>query len=175
MLEDHDRSTTAQDRGGRSRHSEGVPRIPAVDADAVIAALRLRPHPEGGWYAETWRDEAPAGGRPAGSAIYFLLRAGEASRWHRIDAAEIWHHYAGAPLELRIALEGDGRHALTDVVRLGPDIARGERPQAVVPGNAWQTARSLGSWTLVGCTVAPAFELAGFDLAPEGWQPGRPG
>ncbi len=146
-----------------------------MDAEAVIAELGLRPHPEGGWYVETWRDEAPGGRRPAGSAIYFLLRAGEASRWHRVDATEVWHHYAGAPLELRIAREADGRAARAEVVRLGSDIASGERPQAVVPPGAWQSARSLGAWTLVGCTVAPAFEFAGFDLAPEGWEPGDGG
>jgi predicted cupin superfamily sugar epimerase/uncharacterized protein YciI len=137
-------------------------------ADEVIAALGLQPHPEGGWYVETWRDPAPEGERPAGSAIYYLLRSGEHSRWHRVDATETWHHYAGDPLELRIADAGGQPR----VVRLGPDLADGERPQAVVPVGAWQAARSLGAWTLVGCTVAPAFEFAGFELAPEGWEPG---
>lgn len=137
-------------------------------AEDVIATLGLVPHPEGGWYTETWRDPAREGDRPAGSAVYYLLRGEERSHWHRVDSTEIWHHYAGDPLELRIADEG-GR---ARVVRLGPELAVGARPQAVVPAGAWQAARSLGAWTLVGCTVAPAFEFAGFDLAPEGWEPG---
>lgn len=145
------------------------------DADSLIGLLGLRPHPEGGWYAETWRAPAPTGTRPAGSAIYFLLRAGEASRWHRIDAAETWHHYAGASLELRIAPAGEavdgGVPGSAVAHRLGKELAAGERPQVVVPAGAWQAARSLGSWTLVGCTVSPAFEFAGFELAPDGWDP----
>jgi predicted cupin superfamily sugar epimerase len=147
------------------------------DADAVIALLGLEPHPEGGWFAETWRAEAPEGARPAGSAIYFLLRAGESSRWHRVDAAEAWHHYAGAALELRIAVDAAADEAAAEAVRriavqrLGSDLAAGERPQVVVPAGAWQAARSLGAWTLVGCTVSPAFEFAGFELAPDGWAP----
>lgn len=144
------------------------------DAETVIAALGLRPHPEGGWYAETWRAEAAPGIRPAGSAIYYLLRAGEMSRWHRIDATEVWHHYAGAPLELRVAVDdADGSApSLVNAHRLGGDIGAGERPQVVVPAGAWQAARTLGAWTLVGCTVAPAFEFPGSELAPEGWKPG---
>ena len=144
---------------------------PAVDAGMLIEALGLEPHPEGGWYAETWRDAAPEGQRPASSAIYYLLRAGEASRWHRVDATEVWHHYAGAPLELRTATD-----ATVERVILGTSLDAGQRPQAVIPPGSWQAARSLGEWTLVGCTVAPAFELSGFELAPEGWEPGdRPG
>jgi predicted cupin superfamily sugar epimerase len=138
-----------------------------VDADALIGELGLLPHPEGGWYAETWREPAAEGERVASSAIYFLLRAGEISRWHRVDATEVWHHYAGAPLELRIAAREP-----PETVRLGPDVGSGERPQAVVPAWCWQTARSLGEWTLVGCTVAPAFAFEGLELAPEGWEPG---
>ena len=138
-----------------------------MDAAAVIEALGLRPHPEGGWYVETWRDEAPDGGRAASSAIYYLLRAGEMSAWHRVDATEVWHNYAGAALEVRVS--ADGRAVTTH--RLGPDIWAGDRPQ-VVPPRAWQSARTLGDWTLVGCTVAPAFEFAGFELAPPGWEPG---
>lgn len=137
-------------------------------ADEVIAALALRPHPEGGWYAETWRDPAPDGVRPASSAIYYLLREGERSQWHRVDATEVWHHYVGDPLELRVEDEDGTVQAIT----LGSDLAAGERPQAVVPAGAWQAARPLGAWTLVGCTVAPAFGLEGFELAPEGWEPG---
>lgn len=142
-----------------------------MDADDIIARLGLRPHPEGGWYAETWRtpvSDGFDGTRPSGSAIHFLLRAGQRSAWHRVDAAEIWHHYAGAPLELRIAESGSTPTA----IRLGIDLASGETPQAVVPAGAWQAARSLGDWTLVGCTVSPAFEFGGFELAPEGWEPG---
>jgi uncharacterized protein len=131
-------------------------------AEAIIAALQLAPHPEGGWYRETYRGDAPAGTRAAITAIYYLLCAGERSHWHRVDAAEIWHWYAGDALELRIE---------RDTVRLGNDLGAGERPQAVVPAFAWQAARSLGAWTLVGCTVSPAFEFAGFELAPPGWQP----
>lgn len=140
-----------------------------MDADEVITALGLAPHPEGGWYAETHRDPGPlGGGRGAVTAIHFLLRAGERSRWHRVDATEIWLWHAGAPLTLSVS--ADGRAATT--TRLGPDLARGERPQAVVPGGAWQGAASLGAWTLVSCVVAPAFEFAGFELASEGWEPG---
>jgi predicted cupin superfamily sugar epimerase len=139
-----------------------------MDPDQLIAALGLAPHPEGGWYAETWREPAPAGTRPAGSAIHFLLRAGERSSWHRVDATEVWHHYAGDALLLEIASH-DGT---VTAIRLGDDIADGERPQAVVPAGAWQQAHSLGAWTLVGCTVAPAFRFEGFELAPQGWSPG---
>ena len=137
-------------------------------AERIIGALGLEPHPEGGWFRETFRDSAPGGGRGASSAIYYLLRAGEVSHWHRIDAVEIWHWYAGAPLRLMLSRDGVGR----EVVRLGGDIAGGERPQAIVPVRVWQSAESLGAWTLVGCTVAPAFDFAGFELAPPGWQPG---
>jgi uncharacterized protein len=137
----------------------------AADAtvDALIATLGLAPHPGGGWYAETWRAGAPGGERPVGTAIYFLLAAGQRSHWHRVDATEIWHHYAGAPLRLAI-------HPRT--VTLGPDLAAGQRPQAVVPPGVWQAAETTGAWTLVGCTVSPGFTFAGFELAPPGWSPG---
>jgi predicted cupin superfamily sugar epimerase len=139
----------------------------------IIDALGLVPHPEGGHYVETWRDRVSEGARGTGSAIYYLLRAGEVSMWHRIDAAELWHFYTGGPLELRIFADGTGieRHVL------GTDILRQERPQVVVPAGAWQSARSLGDWTLVGCTVSPAFEFETFELAPAGWTPGasKPG
>ena len=138
------------------------------EAGRIIQALGLKPHPEGGHYAETWRDAAPAGGRGSGTAIYYLLSTGEVSTWHRVDATEIWHWYAGAPLSLGIS--EDGRAART--IRLGGNIEAGERPQAVVPPLAWQSAQSEGAWTLVGCTVSPAFEFAGFALAPKGWAPG---
>lgn len=135
-------------------------------AQEVIELFRLQPHPEGGYFRETFRDPHEVEGRSVGTAIYFLLTKGQASHWHRVDASEIWHFYAGGPLELSIATEG-GR----SVVQLGNDFARGQRPQSVVPAKAWQSARSLGDWTLVGCTVAPGFEFSGFELAPEGWTP----
>jgi uncharacterized protein len=141
-----------------------------LTAEEVVRLLGLMPHPEGGFYRETFRSRSPhtpAGGRGASTAIYYLLRDHEVSAWHRVrDADEVWHHYAGAPLELTIA-DGGSR----TVVRLGSDLASGERPQAMVPAGAWQTARALGGWVLVGCTVAPAFELSSFEMAPPGWQP----
>ncbi|MFN3667694.1 MAG: cupin domain-containing protein [Brevundimonas sp.] len=130
----------------------------------VIACLDLRPHPEGGHYRETFRDPRLVDGRAASTAIYFLLAAGERSHWHRVDAVEVWHFHAGAPLALSI----DGCGLLT----LGSDLAAGQRPQGAVPAGAWQAAESLGEWTLVGCTVAPGFDFAGFELAPHGWAPG---
>jgi hypothetical protein len=133
-----------------------------MTAAEIIALLDLAPHPEGGWYRQTFRDTAGPEARGASTAIYFLLEAGQESRWHRVDAAEVWHHYAGAPLLLTI---GGTEH------RLGADLAAGQRPQAVVPVGDWQKARSLGDWTLVGCTVAPGFDFAGFEMAPEGWAP----
>ena len=136
-----------------------------MTAAQIVALLALMPHPEGGWYRQTFRDTAGREGRGASTAIYFLLEAGQESRWHRVDAAEVWHHYAGAPLLLTIGAEAH---------RLGPDLAAGERPQAVVPVGEWQKARSLGDWTLVGCTVAPGFEFAGFEMAAEGWEPSAP-
>ncbi|MFZ9882476.1 MAG: cupin domain-containing protein [Phycisphaerales bacterium] len=138
-------------------------------AEDIIKVLDLRPHPEGGFYRETWRERTADGSRGAGTAIYFLLPAGVENRWHRVDAAEIWHFYAGGPLELLIA-EGDGA-AVSHV--LGPSIFDGERPQIEVPAHAWQKARSIGPWTLVGCTVSPAFEFERFEIAPSGWEPGR--
>jgi predicted cupin superfamily sugar epimerase len=129
-------------------------------ADALIARLDLKPHPEGGYFRETYRDANP--GRAHSTAIYFLLKAGERSRWHRVDAAEAWHFYRGAPLELRI---GRQTHIL------GPEIEQGEAPQMIVPPGAWQVARSLGDYTLVGCTVAPGFEFSKFEMAEEGFEP----
>ena len=142
----------------------------ALDAAAVVRLLDLRPHPEGGHYRETFRDPQTQGGRSASSAIYYLLAAGERSEWHRIDAAETWHHYAGAPLAITIWSD-DGDVATH---RLGPDLADAQRPQLVVPAGHWQAATSLGAWTLVGCTVAPAFDFAHFELAPAGWRPTPP-
>ena len=141
-----------------------------TEADDIIAALGLQPHPEGGYYAETWRADAPAAERAAGTAIYYLLRAGERSNWHRVDAAETWHYYAGAPLRLAIAdRSGEVAPAIHE---LGPDVTAGQRPQVLVPPGDWQSAVSTGDWTLVGCTVSPAFEFEGFELAEPGWEPG---
>ena len=143
--------------------------MPALSATDVINLLALKPHPEGGYFRESFRDQRTvAGARAASTAIYFLLARGERSHWHRVDAAEVWHYYAGAPLLLEIA-----EHAGTPIkcVTLGPDLAAGERPQAVVGAGAWQAAASLGDWTLVGCTVAPGFEFSSFELAPKDWRP----
>jgi uncharacterized protein len=135
-----------------------------LDPAQIIHLLGLAPHPEGGHYAETWRDTPAGGGRGAGTAIYYLLQKGEVSRWHRvIDACEIWHWYAGAPLAL--TLSSDGRDAETRL--LGPDLLAGQQPQAIVPAGLWQTAESRGAWTLVGCTVSPAFVFEGFEFAPD--------
>lgn len=136
-------------------------------ADALIRALDLTPHPEGGHYKETYRHAGADGLRGAGTAIYFLLRRGERSAWHRVDADEIWHFYAGAPVELRI-FEAGGQ-VVTHLV--GSDVLAGERPQVLVPSGAWQTARSLGDYSLVGATVTPAFEFSGFELAAPDWEP----
>ncbi len=137
-------------------------------ADAIIKKLELKPHPEGGFYRETFRDaQKDARGRSVSSLIYFLLGAGDVSDWHRVDATEIWHYYAGAPLVLTQSPNGHDAFAL----HLGPDVLAGQHPQIVVPANHWQTATSLGAWTLVGCTVAPAFDFAGFELAPPDWRP----
>ena len=138
-----------------------------MKVEEIIATLGLEPHPEGGHFRETWRE----GGEPRGqgTAIYFLLRAGEISRWHRVDADEIWHFYAGAPLELSIS-EGD--EGPVSRALLGPALEAGERPQLRVPCGQWQAARSLGEYTLVGCTVSPAFEFEGFEMAAPEWEPG---
>jgi uncharacterized protein len=130
------------------------------EADRLIQLLDLKPHPEGGYFRETFRDGG--NGRAHSTAIYFLLKAGEASRWHRVDAAEVWHFYRGAPLELKIE---------RDTYILGPDIDEAQVPQLVVPPGAWQAARSLGAYTLVGCTVAPGFEFSKFEMAPDGFTP----
>ncbi|RXF73775.1 cupin domain-containing protein [Hansschlegelia zhihuaiae] len=142
--------------------------IEALSAADVIALLGLQPHPEGGHFLETFRDPATdADGRSRSTGIYFLLAAGEVSAWHRVDAVEVWHFYAGGPLAL--TLSADGHDAETH--RLGLNLSAGERPQLVVPENWWQAAESLGAWTLVGCTVAPAFEFSGFEMAPPDWRP----
>jgi predicted cupin superfamily sugar epimerase len=140
----------------------------ANSAADIIRLLDLKPHPEGGHFVETHRDTR-ADGRAHSTAIYFLLARSERSHWHRVNATEVWHYYAGSALKLELAASG---HGPIEHVVLGPDLAAGERPQAVVPAHAWQAAESLGDWTLVGCTVAPGFEFEGFELAPKGWAPG---
>ena len=137
-----------------------------MTAEEIIERFNLIPHPEGGHFCETFRAPSPKGTRSAVTAIYYLLKRGEVSAWHRIDAVEIWHHYAGDPLQLQISV--DGKQVTNKKLGFVDD---GE-PHIVVPTGAWQSARSEGEWTLVGCTVAPAFEFDGFELAPDNWQPG---
>ena len=140
-----------------------------LSAAEIIRLLDLRPHPEGGYYRETFRDpRQDADGRSLSTAIYFLLAAGVRSHWHRIDTVEMWHWHAGAALALRIAEENG-----VATVRLGANLAAGERPQAVVLAGAWQAAESLGAWALVGCTVAPGFDFRSFEVAPKDWSPGH--
>lgn len=143
------------------------------EAERIIERLKLAPHPEGGWFRETYRDlgrdALRTEGRAHSTAIYFLLKEGEASHWHRVDASETWHYYRGAPLRLSIA---DGDVSPTHHV-LGPALEEAQHPQLVVPPGAWQAARSLGAYTLVGCTVAPGFEFSTFELAPKDFEPGR--
>jgi uncharacterized protein len=136
-----------------------------LTADEVIEH-KLKPHPEGGWYRETFRDAEGHAGRAHSTAILYLLKAGEVGRWHRVDSAEVWHWYGGAPLLLEVK-HGATRHAY----RLGSNLLAGEHPQALVPAGAWQMARSLGPWTLAGATVAPGFEFSSFEIAPEGFEP----
>lgn len=134
----------------------------------IIATLAMQRHPEGGWYAETFRDEH-GGARGHSTAIYYLLEKGERSHWHKVrDAAEVWHYYAGSPLRLLLSEDGTASTHHT----LGLDIAAGARPQVIVPANWWQSAEPLGDWTLVGCTVAPGFTFESFEMAPPGWTPG---
>ena len=138
-----------------------------LSAQAIIETLKMERHPEGGWYIQTFKDKA-GGPRGHSTAIYYLLERGEHSHWHRVrDAVEVWHFYAGAPLALSIA--EDGKPAMT--VTLGSNILIGELPQAIVPANGWQSAVSLGAWTLVGCTVSPGFDFSAFEMAPADWQP----
>jgi predicted cupin superfamily sugar epimerase len=148
--------------------SQGAP----ADWRQVVERLGMRPHPEGGWYAETWRAAASPGERASASAILYLLAAGERSHWHRVDADEIWQFAAGDALELRMA-NGNAVDTTTavQVRRLGADVMAGEVPQVVVPAGMWQAARPLGAWSLVGCIVSPAFSFDGFELAPPGWEP----
>ena len=138
-----------------------------MNSNDIIEKLALVPHPEGGYYRETWRHDS-GDRRGAGTAIYYLLEAGDRSHWHRVDAAEIWHFYAGAPLELLTYDDGDGLQRRV----LGPNLVEGEEPQLRVEPNQWQSAAPLGEWTLVGCTVSPGFRFEGFELADPGWEPG---
>lgn len=140
----------------------------SLDASGIIEALMLEPHPEGGFYRQTHKGPEDEAGRPDATAIYYLLEAGDSSVWHRvIDAEEIWHFYAGSPLSLLQSYDG---HEVESAI-LGPEISAGQRPQIVVPLNYWQSAKSLGAWTLVGCTVVPGFVFSSFEMAPEDWQP----
>lgn len=141
-----------------------------VEVERLVATLGMGPHPEGGWYKETFRDRPADGGRGALTQIFYLLAEGQESAWHRVtDATEIWHHYAGAPLALSMSADGVG---VTELI-LGPDVLAGQSPNGVVPPGCWQGARPLGAWSLCGCTVAPAFEFSGFEMAPAGWAPGK--
>lgn len=146
---------------------------PALSGDLgvkeIIRLLDLAPHPEGGWYKETFRDEREIDGRSVGTAIYYLLEAGDLSHWHRVDASETWHWYAGGPLALTQSPDGSLASTFSD--QLGPDLRNGQKPQIVVQPNVWQTAESLGAWTLCGCTVAPGFQFEGFEMAPLNWRP----
>ncbi|NSX55140.1 cupin domain-containing protein [Parasulfitobacter algicola] len=135
-----------------------------MTADQIIAHLNLSPHPEGGWYRQTWIADARPGERAAGTAIYFLLKSGQASHWHRVDAAEIWHYHIGAPLKLGISANDQGPK---ETVILGSDLLSGEVPQEIVPKNYWQAAETTGDFTLVSCTVSPAFQFETFELAPK--------
>jgi len=137
-------------------------------ARAIIDKLGLAPHPEGGWYRQTWRTDAPEGERPAATLIYFVLEAHQRSHWHRVDAAELWMWHAGAPVALLIAPDENGpvtRH------ELGSDVLGGQEPHCLVPTGFWQAAEPLGGWALVSCVVSPGFDFAGFELAPPGWAP----
>lgn len=140
-----------------------------LSAQNIITHLNLESHPEGGWFRETWRAASGHGGRGSGTAIYYLLKRGERSHWHRIDAVEIWHYYAGAPLKLSLSEDG----AVSRNAVLGPEILQGQAPQCIVPAECWQAAESLGDWTLVGCTVSPAFQFEHFEIAPNDWRPGQ--
>ncbi len=140
-----------------------------ANAKKLIELLGLEPHPEGGWYCRTFKDFQPNDKRAKSTAIYYLLQKGERSHWHRVDAAEVWHYYGGAPLKLMISADGIS----TREVILGTDFAKDQRPQAIVEKMYWQSATSLGEWTLCGCTVSPGFEFAGFEMAKEGWEPGH--
>lgn len=141
---------------------------PQLDVQGIIERFGMVPHPEGGWYAETFRAASASGKRSAVTAIYYLLEQGQRSHWHTVDASEIWLWHAGSAM--RLSLSHDGQQ--TETVLLGADIAAGERPQAIVPLGVWQSAESVSAWSLVSCVVAPGFEFAGFKMAPRDWSPG---
>ncbi|GHB28191.1 cupin [Pseudovibrio japonicus] len=141
--------------------------VKSTTAEEIIAELQMKEHPEGGYYVETFRDTEGPDGRGYSTAIYYLLKKGQKSHWHRVDAIETWHYYGGAPLRLLISTQ-EGEHS---DITLGMNMKDGQRPQGIVPRHAWQSAQSLGDWTLVGCTVAPGFSFEGFELAPPGWNP----
>ena len=144
------------------------PPLEGLTAAQIITMLDLQPHPEGGHFRETFRDPATDDtGRTRSTLIYFLLADGEQSHWHRVDATEVWHYYAGAPLQLAVSSDGQD----TVLHTLGPDLLAGQQPQHVIAVSEWQAARSLGKWTLVGCSVAPGFTFDGFEMAPPGWAP----
>ena len=138
-------------------------------AREIIDILGLKPHPEGGWYLETFKDTEEANGRACSTAIYYLLEGGDRSHWHTVDAVETWLYHAGAPLELNLSADGTPIRSII----LGADLPNGQRPQGIVMKDEWQSARSLGDWTLVSCTVAPGFRFEGFAMAPAGWEPGN--
>ena len=138
-------------------------------ATALIQRLHLQRHPEGGWYRETWRADAAPGARASGTAIHFLLEAGERSHWHKVDATEIWLWHAGSALQLSTAPDDGGPVAS---VRLGGDVLKGEMPQHVIAPHHWQAAQADRGWALVSCIVSPGFDFAGFVLAPQDWAPG---
>lgn len=138
------------------------------EARAIISALQLSPHPEGGWYRETWRAAAGPGTRAGGTAIHFLLEAGQRSHWHRVDAAELWLWHAGHSLEVHVA---EAENGATRTTRLGGDVVGGYAPQCLVPANRWQSTEAPHGWALVSCIVVPGFEFAGFELAPPDWSP----
>lgn len=141
------------------------------EAKAIIEQLGLAPHPEGGWYCETWRGAPGENGPAAGTAIHFLLERGQASHWHKVDAVEIWLWHAGSPLSLALA---DSDAGPVEEVRLGPAIMTGETPQQVIAAGRWQATRAEHGWALVSCIVVPGFEFDGFTLAPPEWEPGAP-
>lgn len=130
----------------------------------LIARLGLSRHPEGGWYRQTWVEGSQP--RASGTCIYFLLKEGEASHWHKVDATEIWHFYTGQPIELRLSATD---HGPAEVHSLGPDFNAGQVPQLIVPEGYWQMAAARSGWALVGCTVSPGFEFDGFTLAAPGF------
>ena len=143
----------------------------SATAAAIIDRLALEPHPEGGWFRETWRAAAAPGERASATAIHFLLEQGQRSRWHCVDAAELWLWHAGGALGLSVSPDAD---IPASTATLGPDVLAGEQPQLLVPAGHWQAAEPLGGWVLVSCVVSPGFEFSGFELAAEGWQPGQP-